>query len=43
MVDGQRSAPSPAPLLGQHNHEVLCDELGLTAGEMAVLAAEKTI
>ncbi len=43
MVDGQRSPPSPAPLLGQHNHEVLCDELGLTAGEMAVLAAEKTI
>lgn len=43
MVDGQRSPPSPAPLLGQHNHEVLCGELGLSAGEMAVLAAEKTI
>ena len=41
MVDGQRSPPSPAPLLGQHNHEVLCGELGLSAGEMAVLAAEK--
>ena len=43
MVDGQRSSPSPAPLLGQHNHEVLCGELGLSSGEMAVLAAEKTI
>jgi crotonobetainyl-CoA:carnitine CoA-transferase CaiB-like acyl-CoA transferase len=43
MVDGQRSPPSPAPLLGQHNHEVLCGELGLSVGEMAVLAAEKTI
>ncbi|HMF50565.1 MAG TPA: CoA transferase [Candidatus Saccharimonadales bacterium] len=43
MVDGQRSAPSPAPLLGQHNHDVFCGELGLSAGEMAVLAAEKTI
>jgi crotonobetainyl-CoA:carnitine CoA-transferase CaiB-like acyl-CoA transferase len=43
MVDGQRSPPSPAPLLGQHNHEVLCGELGLSAGEMAVLAAERVI
>jgi crotonobetainyl-CoA:carnitine CoA-transferase CaiB-like acyl-CoA transferase len=43
MVDGQRSPPSAAPLLGQHNHEVLCDELGLSASEVAVLAAEKTI
>ena len=43
MVDGQRSPPAPAPLLGQHNHEVLCGELGLSAGEMAMLAAEKII
>ncbi|HVO94764.1 MAG TPA: CoA transferase [Terriglobales bacterium] len=43
MVDGQRSSPLPAPLLGQHNHAVLCGELGLTAGELAVLAAEKVI
>jgi crotonobetainyl-CoA:carnitine CoA-transferase CaiB-like acyl-CoA transferase len=43
MVDGQRSPPSPAPLLGQHNHDVLCGELGLSAHEIAVLAAEKTI
>ena len=43
MVDGQRSPPSPAPLLGQHTHEVLCGELGLSASEVAVLAAEKVI
>ena len=43
MVDGRRGRASAAPLLGQHNHDVLCGELGLTPGEMAVLAAEKTI
>ncbi len=43
MVDGQRSPPSSAPLLGQHNHEVLCGELGLSASEMAVLAGEKVL
>ena len=43
MVDGQRSPPAPAPLLGQHNHDVLCGELGLSANEVAVLAAEKII
>jgi CoA:oxalate CoA-transferase len=43
MVDGQRSAPSPAPLLGQHTNEVLCGELGLSASEVAVLAAEGAV
>ena len=43
MVDGQRSPPSPAPLLGQHNREVLCGELGLSSSEVAALAAEKII
>jgi crotonobetainyl-CoA:carnitine CoA-transferase CaiB-like acyl-CoA transferase len=43
MVDGQRSAPLPAPLLGQHTHEVLCSELGLSASEVAVLAAEGVV
>lgn len=28
---------SPAPMLGEHNHEVLCDELGLSDAEYAAL------
>ncbi|HEY4377644.1 MAG TPA: CoA transferase [Acidimicrobiales bacterium] len=28
-------APAPAPTLGQHNHEVWCDLVGLTAQELA--------
>jgi crotonobetainyl-CoA:carnitine CoA-transferase CaiB-like acyl-CoA transferase len=43
MVDGQRARPSPAPLLGQHNQEVFCDELGLSASELAVLAASGVV
>lgn len=43
MVDGQRGTASAAPLLGQHNHDVLCGELGLSAHDVAVLAAEKVI
>ncbi len=43
MVDGKRTGPSPAPLIGQHNYEVLCGELGLGADEIAALTAEKII
>ena len=43
MVDGQRSPPAPAPLLGQNNTDVLCGELGVSASELAILAVEKVI
>jgi benzylsuccinate CoA-transferase BbsE subunit len=43
MVDGQRPRRSSAPLLGQHNDEILRGELGLSVNDMAVLAAERVI
>jgi benzylsuccinate CoA-transferase BbsE subunit len=43
MVDDKRSAPSPAPLLGQHNDEVFCGELGLDRRDVEVLAADGVI
>jgi crotonobetainyl-CoA:carnitine CoA-transferase CaiB-like acyl-CoA transferase len=43
MVDGKRGAPAAAPLLGQHNEEVFCRELGLSAADLAVLAADGVI
>jgi crotonobetainyl-CoA:carnitine CoA-transferase CaiB-like acyl-CoA transferase len=43
MVDGQRRTPAVAPLLGQHNHDVFCRELGLTKSELETLAADGVI
>jgi crotonobetainyl-CoA:carnitine CoA-transferase CaiB-like acyl-CoA transferase len=43
MVDGKRAAPESAPLLGQHNEAVYCRELGLSAGDLSVLAADGVI
>ena len=43
MFDGERTAPSPAPLIGQHNGEVFCGELGLERGKLEELAASGVI
>ena len=43
MLDGNRAAPSPAPLMGQHNDEVFCGELGLERRELEALAASGII
>ncbi len=43
MIDQQRAAPSPAPLLGQHNDEVFCGELGLERSDLEQLAADGII
>jgi crotonobetainyl-CoA:carnitine CoA-transferase CaiB-like acyl-CoA transferase len=43
MIDGKRAGPSPAPLLGEHNQDVFCGELGLNAKELTALVTEKII
>jgi crotonobetainyl-CoA:carnitine CoA-transferase CaiB-like acyl-CoA transferase len=43
VMDGERAAPSPAPLLGQHNDEVFRSELGLEPHELEKLAADGII
>jgi crotonobetainyl-CoA:carnitine CoA-transferase CaiB-like acyl-CoA transferase len=45
LVDGENPAKgsAPAPLLGQHNVEVYCGELGLTKEELGVLTASGAV
>ena len=43
VFDGKRAAPSAAPLMGQHNDEVFCGELGLERGKLEELAASGVI
>ena len=37
LSDYPAQAPTPAPLLGQHNREVYCDELGMSNDELLAL------
>jgi hypothetical protein len=32
-----------APLIGEHNTEIFCDELGLSGSELSVLAENRVI
>ncbi len=43
MIDDQRAGPAPAPLVGQHNQEVFCGEIGMTTQDLAALAAAGVI
>jgi formyl-CoA transferase len=43
VLDGQRTAPSPAPLLGQHNEEVFRGELGLGRRDLEELTASGVV
>jgi benzylsuccinate CoA-transferase BbsE subunit len=43
MVDGKRTGPSPAPVLGQHNQDIYCGELGLEKSELETLMAEGVV
>src|SRR5258706_792587 len=42
-VDSKRGGPAPAPLFGQHNHELLSSEVLLIAEDLSVLTAEEII
>jgi len=43
MVDGKRIGPSAAPVVGQHNQEIFCGELGLEKSELETLMAEGVV
>ena len=43
MVDGRRTGPAPAPTVGQHNQEIFCGDLGISALDLPALAAAGVI
>jgi crotonobetainyl-CoA:carnitine CoA-transferase CaiB-like acyl-CoA transferase len=43
LVDGNRAAHAPPPLLGQHTAALLTERLGLSAGELQTLFAQAVI
>jgi benzylsuccinate CoA-transferase BbsF subunit len=43
LLDTPARVPRPAPLIGQHNHYVFCDLLGLSEKEMTELVGQQVI
>jgi len=43
MVGNPTRISRPAPLIGEHNTEIFCDELGLSRSELSVLAESRVI
>lgn len=43
IVNGERTQAAPAPMLGQHNKEVYCGELGFDVATLEVMASDGVV